>query len=282
MFYFKSSKGTPLEKLLNLDPRESEAVKNEIKELIINKSLTCFVNSFLQDISRNEPITSLSTEAFSSESTIMEWRLARSNVGAATIRIVTGSLHANRNVFFLYPNDLVIYFHGSGECKAILYEFEEVNCYDEFDKSRKIKSRMNVNIKNGDYVKIKAGINGFQIININDLIMFEVSSFKHHNIVWNFNTNTGEMLYPSSADVSSTRMSMAMDVLKSIGDERSVEIISALAKNHHQHFIRWKAIESISFFNDDLTIELLKNAKNDPHPEIRNAANKTLLENGVI
>jgi HEAT repeat protein len=89
------------------------------------------------------------------------------------------------------------------------------------------------------------------------------------------------MLHPSAADVSSTRLIMAMEVLKSIGNNESIELISNIAKEHHQHYIRWGAIEAIACLDENRTKQLLNNALIDSHPEVRIAAIKTLEMNGV-
>lgn len=281
MFYFNSFQESPFKDILNTHPKNHNDMIEGIEFLFDKGMFSETLNEFLTLIVKGEPIVSLSTSAFDTNTTIMEWRLARSSIAAGILKVVTGSPHKEREIFHLYPNDMVMYFYGHGECEAIVYEFEEIENYDIFITERRMVKEERITLKSGDSLALKAGVHGFRMLNVYDLAIFEVSSYEHHNIVWNFCVTTKKMLHPSAADVSSTRLIMAMEVLKSIGNNESIELISNIAKEHHQHYIRWGAIEAIACLDENRTKQLLNNALIDSHPEVRIAAIKTLEMNGV-
>ncbi|TMP25896.1 hypothetical protein CWB99_19980 [Pseudoalteromonas rubra] len=282
MFFYHSYRESPLLKLLSIEAGESEFISDELKRIIDAGELSWVVNRLLSIVSNGESMHCISVDGFNMSASNLELRLARSLLSACTLKIIEGSPHQNRDVFFLYPNDVTMFFYGHGVCEAILYEYEEMNDYEIFDVNRRLVKKERLTFKNGDLINIKAGDSGLQILNVNDIFIFEVSSFKHHNIVHNFHVETGAMLYPSSADVSSTRLTTTLEVLKTLGDRDSVKYMSDIAKNHRQHFVRWKAIEAIACLDEEYAKNILIESLNDSHPEVRAAAKKTLEFNGVV
>lgn len=78
-----------------------------------------------------------------------------------------------------------------------------------------------------------------------------------------------------SASSVDSRIAFAAKVLGELGDPNSLTVLRSLAE-HPVHFIRWAALEAVSRIDDATTSELLARFLDDPHPHIRNAAQRTL------
>lgn len=267
--------------MLSKNIHENTEIEQQVRTIFSESVFTEIVNGFLIDVAKGNPVTSISTDSFNSDTNLLEWRIARSEWAACTLKIIDGKPHKDRKSFYLYPNDIFLYFHGKGHCKAILYEFEDTDDFDHFNKDRLLISKTSLSLQGGEGLLLKAGIHGLLMLDVKDIVLFEVSSFKHHNIVWNFSTETDKMIFPSSADVSSTRLTVAMDVLTVLGNKESEAVIEDIVKSHHQHFVRWKGIETLSVLNQDKTFKLLNRALKDEHHEVRKAARESLELNGV-
>lgn len=280
LFLIQENSDHPINDLVSSPPNEFTSLK-KIERSLHSGELSRLINVHLPEILQSNHSASVSSESVNEKTTSLTWRIARSNVTNFVIKILKGLPHNESEPHFLTPNDTFIYFYGEGECEAVVYEYESVENYNSFESTRKIKHSRKATYRNGDSVMLHAGNTGLQILSIDGLALFELSAVEHHDIVWNFDTKSNAMLYPSAADVSSSRLETAMDVLKSIGDETSIPIIAHIARNHHQHFVRWSAIETMSCLSLEDTEELLRDALNDPHHEIRAAAHESLALNGV-
>lgn len=280
MFLIQENSNHPINDIVSSPPDES-ASRTKIERLLQTGELSQLVNEHLPDILLRNNSASLSSESINEETTSLTWRIAKSDVANFVIKILKGSPHNANEPHFLTPNDMFIFFHGDGVCEAIIYEFEAVENDNNFEAQRKIQKCEKVTFRNGHSVMLHAGDTGMQILKIDKLAMFEVSALKHSDIVWNFDPKSKTMLYPSAADVGSSRLESAMNALKSIGDANSIPIIAKIARNHHQHFLRWSAIETMAFLSPEHAEELLKDALNDPHHEIRLAAHESLTMNGI-
>ncbi len=58
-------------------------------------------------------------------------------------------------------------------------------------------------------------------------------------------------------------------------ETRAVPLISSLA-DHPSHAVRWAVVQALGRLDPQAALQHLRQAVNDPHPHIRNAAQKTL------
>ena len=72
------------------------------------------------------------------------------------------------------------------------------------------------------------------------------------------------------------RLITSTKILGEIGNEESINLLTYLCKNEF-HNIRWEAINQLINHDFEKGIEILKNMTQDKHPDIVNAAKKSLI-----
>lgn len=210
-----------------------------------------------------------------------EFRLGRGAENTLVLRVIEGDYDKITPHQYISANDSIIQFFGSGTCTATLYSFEEQDNYDIFDKNRRLAHKESLILKGGDTIRIRAGVDALRLHNSHELAVAELSSIKHHSIVWNFNAQTGQLLFPSSSELESSRLCMMLDLLAVLGDKSCIPALKQRYTASLEHFVKWKIIETASQVDDELTKELLIKAKSDAHPHLRNAAIESLRLNGL-
>ncbi|MCH2033090.1 MAG: HEAT repeat domain-containing protein [Tenacibaculum sp.] len=94
---------------------------------------------------------------------------------------------------------------------------------------------------------------------------------------WEYNLDT---LKPTRLVISDLRLGRIMTSIKILGMSNSKESIKNLISltNHKEHIIRWEAVRAIINIDFLKGKEILQNMLVDPHPEICNAAKKSLIQ----
>ena len=70
-------------------------------------------------------------------------------------------------------------------------------------------------------------------------------------------------------------------MISRLKDSSSIPFLRKRYELSNLHYIKWKIIETSSTICEKLTLELLKKAALEKHPELRSAAVKSLKLNGI-
>ena len=92
---------------------------------------------------------------------------------------------------------------------------------------------------------------------------------------WLFQKDTLQSWQANDADLTSTQLRVAADVLGKFAHQSSLEPLKLLTSHGH-HAVRWTAIQNLGRLNRSAAVAKLEEACSDPHPHIRHAARKTL------
>lgn len=108
------------------------------------------------------------------------------------------------------------------------------------------------------------------------VLKFELSG---HRSGLNFHFEPKEGRY-AGASLSSTTDSQLLAFISAMRATATPEMAKLLATytKHPSHWIRWEAVKTVAELDEVLAVELIKTLVEDPHPEIRAAARKTLEE----
>ncbi|RUO66263.1 hypothetical protein SAMN06297229_0242 [Pseudidiomarina planktonica] len=281
MQFYESTSSKVLDKLLDLDVdplgQFDEIIqKNDIKEEVAKK-----INDLLENPAASNFNNYLNTVQLNDVDSFIEFRLGRGERSAAVVRILDTSRPLTERKQYIIPNDVCIIFFGKGECEATVYEFEDEPNNDILNHNRKLIRKTTSIFKDGDVIYLKSGIHAFRINSNRNLAFLELSSNSHQPLVWNFDVQTEKMLHLSSGSILDARTAVALDIISCLGKEDCVDVVRKHYHSTSQHYIKWKAIEAASCISTNLATELLIDASRQPHPDLKNAAIKSLEMNGV-
>ena len=109
----------------------------------------------------------------------------------------------------------------------------------------------------------------------NPVIVLKLSTAPIQPLEWLFRKDTLQAWQGNDADLSSTQLRVAADVLGKFAHQSSLAPLQLLT-GHGHHAVRWAAIQNLGRLNRAVALEHLRIACNDPHPHVQRAAQKTL------
>ncbi len=92
---------------------------------------------------------------------------------------------------------------------------------------------------------------------------------------WLFQKDTLQSWQANDADLTSTQLRVAADVLGKFAHQSSLAPLKLLTAHPH-HAVRWTAIQNLGRLNRSEALLALQKACSDPHPHIQRAAQKTI------
>ena len=92
---------------------------------------------------------------------------------------------------------------------------------------------------------------------------------------WLFQKDTLQSWQANDADLTSTQLRVAADVLGKFAHQSSLGALKLLTRHGH-HAVRWTAIQNLGRINRSEAMAALQAAVDDPHPHIQRAVRKTL------
>ncbi len=113
------------------------------------------------------------------------------------------------------------------------------------------------------------------------VVVLKLSTAPILPLEWLFQKDSLQSWQANDADLTSTQLRVAADVLGKFAHQSSLEPLKLLT-GHGHHAVRWTAIQNLGRLNRTEALAKLEAACNDPHPHIRRAANKTLGLTGPI
>jgi len=142
-----------------------------------------------------------------------------------------------------------------------------------FDRSVRLSPACRREQEVGDIVKVNAGCDVLKFIRpeLDTFQLFIVSLKPRMPLLWHFDAETLEPKYCTSANLMSSRLQMAMDILVRMGRVDAIPEVIGAARSK-DHFVRWSAISSVLCMDEFEGTRLLIGALDDSHPDVRNAA----------
>lgn len=107
------------------------------------------------------------------------------------------------------------------------------------------------------------------------VLVVKLSTSPIRPLEWLFSRDQLQSWQANDADLSSTQLRVAADVLGKFAHQSSLPSLKLLTTHPH-HSVRWAAIQSLGRLSRSEAIQQLQLALQDRHPHIRRAAQKTL------
>jgi hypothetical protein len=92
----------------------------------------------------------------------------------------------------------------------------------------------------------------------------------------NFDRETLSLFGLTPVNPMLSNLTTIFDLLADVASPDSIDCLRRFAA-HDQHFIRWRAVRSVFAIDQDVGRELIEEARSDPHEQVRDAAERTLL-----
>jgi len=109
------------------------------------------------------------------------------------------------------------------------------------------------------------------------VLVLKLSTAPIQPLEWLFQKDTLQSWQANDADLTSTQLRVAADVLGKFAHQSSLEPLKLLT-GHPHHAVRWTAIQNLGRLNRSEALLKLQAACNDQHPHIQRAARKTLAQ----
>ncbi|MBR0820279.1 HEAT repeat domain-containing protein [Bradyrhizobium liaoningense] len=105
--------------------------------------------------------------------------------------------------------------------------------------------------------------------------LYAVSLKPRMPLLWHFDAISLDAKYCTSANLMSSRVQTGIDILVRMDRKDAIPEIIQASKSK-DHFVRWTAISSVVCMDEVEGVRLLRDALNDPHPDVSSAARKAL------
>lgn len=153
---------------------------------------------------------------------------------------------------------------------------EEDRDLDVYSSSLKIKRSTSYKLRKGDFVLVDGTkeMIDFTKFNNKDLLLI-LRSYPTLSQQCYFNRLDFKITGASMADEVDSRVKSMFEVLRELNSSKSISIVKSFLNNSN-HYIRWEAIKTLAYLAPDQAVKPIKEACNDPHPHIRNAALTTI------
>lgn len=102
-----------------------------------------------------------------------------------------------------------------------------------------------------------------------------VNTLPFNDYEWAFDRTTMRAASISGIRQAESNLTTIFDLLAAVGSPRSIEHVGRFV-GHPMHFVRWKAAQTLFSINGEAGLYAVRGLENDPHPEIRAAACRTL------
>ena len=154
------------------------------------------------------------------------------------------------------------------------YRLPDGWCNEIFDPSVRPRLVESAVAKPGEIIQFHSG----DIIDLKfdgEACLAKFFSTDFDAVMWSFDRHSLEPLHAYSADMESTIYTYMAEALAEFGGQRAIPGLTCLS-THPVHYVRWKAIQMLGRVCQASTVSALEAASNDPHPHVRNAAQKSL------
>lgn len=146
-----------------------------------------------------------------------------------------------------------------------------------FDPSLKLEAAGNGVIAPGEMLALQTREYAYDFLLPRPVVVVKLSTAPMLPLEWLFHKDSLQAWQANDADLSSTQLRVAADVLGKFAHQSSLEPLKLLTTHPH-HAVRWTAIQNLGRLNRSEALAKLEVACNDPHPHIQRAARKTLMQ----
>ncbi|MES2683268.1 MAG: HEAT repeat domain-containing protein [Pseudomonadota bacterium] len=130
-------------------------------------------------------------------------------------------------------------------------------------------------VKSGEVLALHTAEYAYDFVLPKPVVVLKLSTAPIRPLEWLFQKETLKSWQANDADLSSTQLRVAADVLGKFAHQSSLEPLKLLTTHPH-HAVRWTAIQNLGRLNRSEALAKLQIACSDPHPHIQRAAKKTL------
>jgi hypothetical protein len=176
-----------------------------------------------------------------------------------------------------YASDFMYCNLGPEALEVELFKFPSDRNIEYFERNVRPIAIGRRTQKKGEIVKARAGVDVLKVLppSCNTFQIYAVSLKPQVPLLWHFDAASLHPKYCTSASPMSSRIQTGIDILVRMNCLDAIpEITNAIKSN--DHFVRWTAIASVACMDENKGAQLLRNALNDPHPDIRSAAESAL------
>ncbi len=156
-----------------------------------------------------------------------------------------------------------------------VFEQPDLRDSDVLDRSKRLKSLGSKTLRQGEIFDMHAGRHVVDVLSDSETLVLMLSSRAADDIVWDYDRRTLAPLQAVSNSLASSRLEFAINYSGVVGNCASLDAVTPFVE-HELHYIRWSAVRSVMRLDPQRGVALLKNAANDRHPHVRNAAQRTL------
>jgi len=128
----------------------------------------------------------------------------------------------------------------------------------------------------------RSEVSDLNSVNAECPLLATLSGVKLGGLCWTFDRAKLTAWYATSIDYEVTSMVTIADLLGRLRDRTALEPLSRLYDESPHHYARWSAVKNIGLIDKKLGIDFLKRSLRDPHPEVRQAAERTLTRHGLL
>ena len=112
-------------------------------------------------------------------------------------------------------------------------------------------------------------------------LLATLNGTKLGGLCWTFDRAKLKSWYATSIDYEVTSMMTIADLLGRLRDRAALEPLARLYHESPHHYARWSAVKNIGRIDKNVGIEFLRKSLDDPHPEVKRAAERTLARHGL-
>lgn len=112
-------------------------------------------------------------------------------------------------------------------------------------------------------------------------LLVSMTGSKLDQLCWTFDRDTLQAWYATAIDYEVTSIVTLSELLGRLRDPASLETLGRVYDESPFHYARWAAVKSIGRIDRSTGLEYLRRSLSDPHPEVRQAAERTLSRNGL-
>ena len=167
---------------------------------------------------------------------------------------------------------------------AVKYEVVRPVASTEIDKSARLDLKGRSLLQKGDLWVINGRSEVSDLRPKDDAIplLATLTGTKLSGLCWTFDRETLTAWSASSVDHEVTSMVTIADLLGRLRDRAALEPLARMFAESPYHYARWSAVRNIGRIDRTEGIRFLKIAAQDVHPEVRQAAIKSLTNNGLM
>lgn len=156
-----------------------------------------------------------------------------------------------------------------------LYDLPDNYENSVFDPTHRLIPAGSASVAPGEVLAIQPGFRVYDFRVDRPLLVLKFTTSPLQALQWLFSRENLQPLQANDAFIKWTQLRVAAFLLGRLGDSSSVEALTHVA-GHANPVVRWAGIQNLGRISRAAAIGRLKEAADDPHPHLRQAARKTL------